>query len=140
MASKEILKVEVFHYKLDSVSDEEFEKHIHEVLTPQWIGLVKRYNVLRYTSTFTPSTFAKEFGPVVDQMRPGWQMNEAHLTLTYYVRDFDEMKAIVADPDYQSRGRDTEAGWIDASKGQVKIGWETTYLEDGKVVNTVAVE
>lgn len=50
------------------------------------------------------------------------------------------MKAILADPEYQTRGRETEIGWIDASKGQVKIGWETTYLENGEVVNTVAAE
>ncbi|OTA97041.1 hypothetical protein M434DRAFT_392221 [Hypoxylon sp. CO27-5] len=140
MAAKNILKVEAFHYKLDSVSDEAFEKYVHQVLTPKWVALVKRHNVLRYTSTITPSTFSKEFGPVLEQTRPGWQMNEAHLTITYYVRNIDEMKAIVADPEYESRGRDTEVGWIDTSKGQVKIGWETTYLEDGKVINTVVDE
>lgn len=50
MTSKDILKVEAFHYKLDSVSDEAFEKYIHEELTPKWITLVKRHNVVRYTS------------------------------------------------------------------------------------------
>ncbi|KAI1413197.1 hypothetical protein F5Y13DRAFT_161772 [Hypoxylon sp. FL1857] len=98
MAARDLLKIEAFHYKLDSVSDEAFEKYVHEVLTPKWIALVKRHNVVRYTSTIAPSTFAKEFGPVVEQTRPGWQMNEAHLTITYYVRNFEEMKAIVSDP------------------------------------------
>lgn len=62
----------------------------------------------------------------------------AHLTLTYYVRSFEDMKAILSDPEYQARGRETEVGWIDTSKGQVKVGWETIYLENGEVVNTVA--
>ncbi|KAI1386967.1 uncharacterized protein F4822DRAFT_331212 [Hypoxylon trugodes] len=140
MATKQLLKVEAFHYKLDSVSDDAFEKYINEDLTPKWVALIKKHDVIRYTSTITPTTFAGEFGPVLEQLRPGWKMNEANLTLTYYVRSFDEMKAILNDPDYQAKGRDTEVGWIDTSRGQLKLGWETVYIENGEVVNTTPKE
>ncbi|KAI1120563.1 hypothetical protein F5Y10DRAFT_123432 [Nemania abortiva] len=139
MGSKQLLKVEAFHYKLDSVSDEAFQKFVQDELTPTWVALVKKHKVVRYTSTITPSTFAARFRPQLEKTRPGWIMNEAHLTLTYYVRNFEDMLELISDPEYQARGRDVEIGWIDTSRGQIKIGWETTYLENGEVVNTTVV-
>jgi hypothetical protein len=49
MASRDVLKISAYHYKVDSVSDEEFEKHVHEVINPGWLGLVKKHGVIRYT-------------------------------------------------------------------------------------------
>ncbi|KAI1822644.1 hypothetical protein F4861DRAFT_513886 [Xylaria intraflava] len=137
---KQLLKIEAFHYKLPSVSDDDFKKYVDEELTPKWLAVVKRHGVVRYTSTFTPSTFAKQFGPTLEKVRPGWTMKEAHMTLTYYVEKFEDMLELVGDPEYQSRGRDIEIGWIDASQGQLKLGWETTYIENGQVVNTTVLE
>ncbi|KAI1808967.1 hypothetical protein F4811DRAFT_499648 [Daldinia bambusicola] len=140
MSSENLLKIEAYHYKLESVTDEDFEKYVREVLTPKWVGLIKRHNVVRYTSTITPSSSAAEFGSIVASVRPGWTLIEAHLTFTYYVRSFDEFKGIIADPDYQAKGRDVEVGWIDTSKGHVKLGWESVYIENGQVVNTIPEE
>ncbi|KAF3058362.1 putative dimeric alpha-beta barrel protein [Daldinia childiae] len=140
MASEILLKIEAFHYKLESVTDEAFENYVCEVLIPKWVSIMKRHNVVRYTSTITPSSFAEQFGPALAKIRPDWSMLEAHFTRTYYVRNFDEMKAIIGDPDYQGKGGNIEVGWIDPSKGYVKVGWETVYIENGKVVNIVLEE
>ncbi|KAH9908269.1 hypothetical protein F4778DRAFT_716734 [Xylariomycetidae sp. FL2044] len=140
MASTQLLKIEAYHYKLQEKSDEDFQKFVQDVLTPKWVTLVKKHQVVKYTSTITPSAFSEKFRPHLEKTRPGWTMNEANLTLTYYVRDFEQMLKLTADPEYQSRGRDVEKGWIDSSKGHIKVGWETTYVEEGEVVNTTIEE
>ncbi|KAK7750073.1 hypothetical protein SLS62_008066 [Diatrype stigma] len=140
MASKEVLKVDVHHYKLSSVSDETFEKWFHEELTPKWIILVKKHNVLRYTATYTPPRFRNELGPQLDMVRPGWKISGSDVTLTYYVRDIDDLRALLGDPEYQKRGRESEEGFIDSTKGELHVGWETVYFEDGEIKNTVAEE
>lgn len=47
MASKQVLKIAVHHYKLDNIPDEAFEEWFHEGLTTKWIVLVKKHNALR---------------------------------------------------------------------------------------------
>ncbi|KAI1849132.1 hypothetical protein JX266_005093 [Neoarthrinium moseri] len=84
LASKDVLEVSAYHYKLDSVSDDDFKKWFHEELTP----------------------------------------------------NLEDLKKLLSDPDYQEKGRDSEKGWIDSSRGEIRVGWETTYSENGEVVNT----
>ncbi|KAH9890827.1 hypothetical protein F4778DRAFT_752381 [Xylariomycetidae sp. FL2044] len=131
----QLLKVEACHYKLDSVSDEDFQKYVEEEVTPKWVSLLKKHNIVRYTSTLTPSTFPAQFRAHLEKTRPGWTMGEFNLTLTYYVDSFDDMLALTGDPSYRATSDALEEGYIDATRGQVKIGWETTYMEDGEVVN-----
>lgn len=71
----------------------------------------------------------------VDKVRPGWTVGTAHATLTYYVRDMEHMLQLVKDPEYQELGRISEAGWIDSSKGEIMIGYEKAYIDDGKIVD-----
>ncbi|KAI0142980.1 hypothetical protein GGR57DRAFT_508447 [Xylariaceae sp. FL1272] len=136
MVDTQLLKIEAYHYKLDSVSDKDFQTFVRDELTPKWVALVKKHKVVRYTSTITPSSFAEQFRPQLEKTRPGWTMLEPNLTLTYYVRNFEDMLQLVGDPEYQVRGLEVEVGWIDSSRGHLKVGWETTFVEDGKVVNT----
>ena len=49
MASRDILKVSALHYKDASKTDEEFEKHFHQVINPDWVKLVHRHDVIKYT-------------------------------------------------------------------------------------------
>jgi hypothetical protein len=50
MASKEVVMISAHHHKVDTVSDEAFEKWVHETAMPQWITLVKntKYFVVRW--------------------------------------------------------------------------------------------
>ncbi|KAI1085489.1 hypothetical protein F5B20DRAFT_5555 [Whalleya microplaca] len=122
MASRDVLKISAYHYKQDHVSDGDFEKWFHEVLTPQWVALVKKHNVLRYTATYTPSSFHVALSSELSHVRPGWQMGGGDIILTYYVRGIDEMRALPTDPEYNQRGRVSEKAYIDASKGELRAG------------------
>jgi hypothetical protein len=73
----------------------------------------------------------------VDKVRPGWTVGTSHAVLTYYVRDMEHMMQLVKDPEYQSKGRVSEAGWIDSSRGEIKIGYETVYIENGAITDQV---
>jgi hypothetical protein len=49
MASRDVLKVSAYHYKDESKTDEEFEIHFHNVINRDWLELVKRHGVFKYT-------------------------------------------------------------------------------------------
>lgn len=63
-------------------------------------------------------------------------MGGADAILTYYVDSLDDLRRLLEDPEYQTKGRVKEKGWMDPSKGEIRVGWETTYIEKGQVVNT----
>lgn len=69
------------------------------------------------------------------KVRPGWTVGTAHAVLTYYVRDMEHMLELVKDPEYQTKGRVPETGWIDSSKGQISIVYEKVYTENGGIVD-----
>jgi hypothetical protein len=71
----------------------------------------------------------------LDKIRPGWQVGTAHAVLTYYVKDMNDMMKLINDPEYHAKGRESEEGWIDASKGEIHIGYEKVYLENGELVD-----
>jgi hypothetical protein len=60
-------------------------------------------------------------------------MGGADATLTYYFRNINDMRALLADPEYQKRGHDSETAWIDSSKGQLRVGWEIAYVETANI-------
>ncbi|KAM0339116.1 hypothetical protein ACHAPU_011069 [Fusarium lateritium] len=135
MASRDVLKVAALHYKDASKTDEEFERHIHENINPAWVKLVKRHEVFKYTVTFCPCEVSESLAKTVERVRPGWTVIDSHAVLTYWVRDMKHMLALTGDPDYQELGRTTEAGWIDSSRGEIMVGYEKVYVEDGEIVD-----
>lgn len=45
------------------------------------------------------------------------------------------MLALTSDPEYQEIGRTSEAGWIDSSRGEIMVGYEKVYIENGDIVD-----
>lgn len=45
------------------------------------------------------------------------------------------MMALTGDPEYQEIGRESEAGWIDSTKGEIMVGYEKVYIDNKKIVD-----
>ncbi|KAH6968157.1 hypothetical protein FAVG1_11695 [Fusarium avenaceum] len=135
MASRDVLKVSALHYKDASKTDEEFEKHINENINPAWMQLVKRHEVMKYSVTFCPCEVSEALAKTVERVRPGWTVIDSHAVLSYWVRDMKHMLALTSDPEYQEIGRTSEAGWIDSSRGEIMVGYEKVYIENGDIVD-----
>ncbi|KAH8765044.1 hypothetical protein F5883DRAFT_383643, partial [Diaporthe sp. PMI_573] len=73
--------------------------------------------------TFCPSN-------VSEKVHPGWTVISSHAVLTYWVRDIQYMMALTSDPEYQDIGRESEAGWIDSTRGEVMVGYEGVYIDN----------
>lgn len=42
---------------------------------------------------------------------------------------------MLTDPDWEGKVVAFEKDWIDTSRAETQIGWETAFLQDGKIVN-----
>lgn len=58
MTSRDVLKVSALRYKDPSKADEEFEKHVTENINPNWVKLVKRHEVMKYSIVGVPRLLA----------------------------------------------------------------------------------
>lgn len=38
--------------------------------------------------------------------------------------------ALTSNPEYQEIGRESEAGWIDSTRGEVMVGYEKVYIDN----------
>lgn len=68
----------------------------------------------------------------LDKVRPVWKTGGIYVTLTYHVRGVDDFRFVLGDPEYQKRGRESEKDFIDTSKGELHIGWETVPLKTAR--------
>lgn len=66
---------------------------------------------------------------------PGWKMTPYDVTSSYWVSDPATLRELLTDPDWEGKVVAFEKDWIDTSRAEVQIGWETTYLEGGEMVN-----
>lgn len=61
-------------------------------------------------------------------------MTQYDVTSSYWATP-DQFRAMLTDPDWQGKVIKFEEGWIDTSRAECQIGWETTFLQDGNIVN-----
>lgn len=47
----------------------------------------------------------------------------------------DQLRAMLSDPDWNSKVVAFEERWIDTSRAETQIGFETDFLQDGKIIN-----
>lgn len=71
----------------------------------------------------------------MEKVRPGWTVISSHAVLTYWVRDIQHMMALTGDPEYQEIGRESEAGWIDSTRGEIMVGYEKVYIDNKEIVD-----
>lgn len=65
-------------------------------------------------------------------MRPSWKTTDCDLVLEYWVDDIESIKSLVSDPEWALEDEDN---WLDVSRSSIRIGYGTTYLEYGAIVN-----
>lgn len=70
----------------------------------------------------------------MEKVRPGWTVISSHAVLTYWVRDIQHMMVLTSDPEYQEIGRESEAGWIDSTRGEIMVGYEKVYIDNKEIV------
>ena len=58
----------------------------------------------------------------------------------YWVTDPQKIRNMLNDPDWNNKVALFEKGWIDQNKVDVQAGTQTTFIEDGVIVNTITKE
>ncbi|CRK28107.1 hypothetical protein BN1723_005130 [Verticillium longisporum] len=69
------------------------------------------------------------------QVRPGWKVNDCDLVLEYWVKDLESLKSLASDPEWIQTALEPGNDWFDMSGPTIRIGYDTTYLEHGEIVN-----
>ncbi|KAI0434042.1 hypothetical protein F5Y09DRAFT_20152 [Xylaria sp. FL1042] len=135
-APAQLLKFTVQHYKNPNVSDEAFMKWYQEEHRPRMVKLVHKHNVARYSLFLTPSFLRSAFQEDLQKFRgkQGWKMADFDVTTTYWVTDPDHLRNMLSDPEWDEQVQDVEEGWIDQDRASIQVGWETTYVDDGKII------
>ncbi|ROW02527.1 hypothetical protein VMCG_06052 [Cytospora schulzeri] len=139
-----LLKLSVLHYRNQLHDEETWTKWYTEEMLPRFIPIVHRHGIERVETYFTPSTFKQMFQADLDQMKggsaAGWNMAPYDAATIYWFSDPQKLRNMLADPDWEGKVAKFEKDWIDLTKVDVQIGTQTTYIEDGKIVNTITKE
>lgn len=72
---------------------------------------------------------------MIEQARPGWKVSDCDIVLEHWVHDMDTIMAHSNDPEWASEVLKDQEKWVDMSKSTIHIGYDTTYLEDGVIMN-----
>lgn len=52
----------------------------------------------------------------------------------------DQLRAMLSDPDWNGKVVAFEKAWIDTSRAETQFGFETNFLQHGKVVNVAELK
>ncbi|KUI64395.1 hypothetical protein VM1G_11192 [Cytospora mali] len=133
-----LLKFSAHHYRAEGVDEQAFAKWYQEEQIPRMMNLLKKHGIDRYKLYITPASLRSVFQEDLVKLKgtlPGWKMAPFDVTSSYWVTDPDKLRGLLSDPDWEGKVVAFEKDWIDTSKAEVQIGWESTYLEDGEIVN-----
>jgi len=70
----------------------------------------------------------------LEKYQPTWEMADFDCFIEYTVPDVQVIRSIMGDPEWLEVIKDQEE-WVDTSRALVSLGYATTYLSEGKVVN-----
>lgn len=94
------------------------------------------------TQFFTPSSFKKDFQEHLDHLKgtspAGWTMAPHDGAAIYWTNDFQNIRNMISDPEWDTNVRKFVEGWIDTTKVDVQIGTHMTFIENGKVVRNTS--
>ncbi|KAJ0124364.1 hypothetical protein J7T55_005702 [Diaporthe amygdali] len=146
MASPQMpmLKVTVLHYRDQSHDEETWLKWYNEEQIPRFMPVALRNGVDRVEIYFTPTAFKAQFQEDLDNLKggcaEGWNMAPYDAAVIYWTSDPQKIRNMLTDPDWEGKVTKFEQGWIDQTKVDVQIGTQTTFIEDGKIINTTPKE
>ncbi|KAI1403700.1 hypothetical protein F4819DRAFT_450149 [Hypoxylon fuscum] len=139
-----LIKISILHYRDQSHDEETWTKWYTEEQIPRFIPLVHKHGIDRCELYMTPAAFKQAFQPDLDNFKggsaEGWNMAPYDAAVIYWVSDPQKIRNMLSDPDWSGKVVAFEKGWIDQTKVDVQVGTQTTYVEDGKIVNTITKE
>lgn len=83
----------------------------------------------------TPSFLRHAFAGEIEQLQKPWVMADYDAVTSYWVRSPDDMRCLLTDPEWQQDITGPEKEWVAAENVVVLAGFETVYLQDGKIIN-----
>ncbi|MCJ1327598.1 hypothetical protein MMC10_004269 [Thelotrema lepadinum] len=129
------IKYTVEHYRKDGVSSEAFMDWFTNVVLPKAMPVMKKHNVLKVAVHRTDHKVGPAFQGVVDQVRPGWKVSDCDFVLEHWVYDLESIVKLSSDPEWFGEVLKDGEDWLDTSRSNIYIGYDTTYLEDGAIKN-----
>ncbi|KAJ5679527.1 hypothetical protein N7462_007771 [Penicillium macrosclerotiorum] len=129
------IKYTVEHHRKDGVSEEAFMHWFTNQYLPRAVPIMKKHNILKYAVQKTDTKVGAAFQAEVDQVWPGWKVNDCDVALEYWVYDLESMKNLASDPEWIQTALEDENDWLDPSRSTIRIGYDTTYLESGAFMN-----
>ncbi|KAI1392919.1 uncharacterized protein F4822DRAFT_426120 [Hypoxylon trugodes] len=135
MAGQKIIKYSLEHFRKDGISEEAFLKWFQEYHLPYGVPLMKKHGVVKYAVHTRVPPLCDAFQDIIEKIRPGWEVSKADLVLEYWMPDLSCLNSLIEDPDWNGKAVKGQEDWLDMSRSTIHIGYETTYLEDGNVVN-----
>ncbi|ROV89363.1 hypothetical protein VPNG_10120 [Cytospora leucostoma] len=136
-----LLKCSVLHYRDKSHDEESWLKWYNEEQIPRFIPIAHKHGIDKVEIYFTPSTFKQLFQADLDQLKggcaKGWNMAPYDAAVIYWFSDPERMRKMLSDPDWEGKVTKFEKGWIDQTQVDVQVGTQTTFLDGGKIINTV---
>lgn len=96
------------------------------------------------TQFLTPSNFKERYLEHVEVLRAesgvGWDVAPYDAEVILWTSDFQNIRNLFSDPDYEDKVRKFIEGWIDKTKLHVQVGTQTTFIKDGKIVKNMPKE
>ena len=114
------------------------------MLIPFTLRYALEHQQLTFGQYLTPDTFKKQFQVDLDNLKggcaAGWNMSPHDAATIYWVKDPQNLRNMLNDPDWNNKVAVFEKGWIDQNKVDVQVGTQTTFIEDNKIINTITKE
>ncbi|KAH7304319.1 hypothetical protein B0I35DRAFT_445523 [Stachybotrys elegans] len=136
-----MLKISILHYRDQSKDEETWIKWYLEEQIPRFIPIAHRHGIDRCELYVTPQAFKEKFQVDLDELKggcaEGWTMAPYDAATIYWVTDPQKLRNMLADPEWNDKVVPFEKGWIDQHKVDVQAGTQTTYIEEGNIVNVV---
>ncbi|CRK25924.1 hypothetical protein BN1723_013758 [Verticillium longisporum] len=129
------IKCTVEHRRKNGVYEETFMHWFTGQFLPRAVAVLKKHNVLKYAVQKMDSQVGAAFQAEAGQVRPGWKVNDCDLVLEYWVKDLESLKSLASDPEWIQTALEPGNDWFDMSGPTIRIGYDTTYLEHGYIVN-----
>ncbi|KAK6207358.1 hypothetical protein LQW54_007185 [Pestalotiopsis sp. IQ-011] len=137
---KQLLKVSVLHYRDESHDEETWTKWYYEEQIPRFVPVANSHGIDRVELYITPKTLREYFQKDLDELKggcaTGWQMAPYDAATIYWVTDPQKIRDMLNDKIWQEKVTPFEKGWIKQNRVDVQAGYQTTFVEDGKIINT----
>ncbi|KAL1856443.1 hypothetical protein Daus18300_010710 [Diaporthe australafricana] len=134
-----MLKVSVLHYRDQSQDEGTFIKWWNEEHMPTIMPIALRHGIERVELYVTSSSFKQRFQQDLQKLKggsaAGWNMAPYDAASIYWTTDFQNIRNMLNDPDWEAKVTGSAEGWLDTSKADVQVGTQTTFIDNGKVVN-----